>query len=146
LWTLPTKPSKPTRGSTGYATLCTSTASSVASPQQARSTVACGARATLTTRTGPQGEPPGSATRPSPSVATAEQLVGCLDTATVRPFPIKTTRVPVSGCIFKVLLFVFLALLMLEVNYGAYVMNYLQFRCIIRQRMVSDQMLPAAVD
>jgi hypothetical protein len=35
---------------------------------------------------------------------------------------------------------------MLGVNYGAYVMNYLQFGCIIRQRMVSDQMLPAAVD
>jgi hypothetical protein len=34
---------------------------------------------------------------------------------------------------------------MLEVNYGAYVMNYLQFCCVNRQRMVSDQKLSAAV-
>ena len=76
----PTPPSATTQGSTGYAILCTSTVSSVVSPPQARSSVACAARATPTTRTGPPGEPPGSATRPSPSAAIAEQLVwgfGC---------------------------------------------------------------------
>jgi hypothetical protein len=34
--------------------------------------VACVARATLTTRTGRRGGPPGSATRPCPSAATVE--------------------------------------------------------------------------
>jgi len=73
----PTLPFAMTQGSTGYARMCTSTASSVVSPLQARSTVVCEARATHTTRTGPRGGPPGSATRPSPSAATAELI--CLD-------------------------------------------------------------------
>ena len=73
----PTPPFAMTQGSTGYARMCTSTASSVVSPLQARSTVVCEARATHTTRTGPRGGPPGSATRPSPSAATAELI--CLD-------------------------------------------------------------------
>jgi hypothetical protein len=119
----------------------------MASPRQARSFVACTARATPTTRTGPQGEPPGNATRPSPSTCTVEQLVGCLDTINVRPVPSKTTRLVVSFCIFKVLLFVFSALnVRLEINYGSYVMNFLQFDCIIRQRMVTDKMMPAVVN
>jgi hypothetical protein len=119
----------------------------MASPQQARSLVACTAMATLTTRTSPRGEPPGNATRPSPSTCTVEQLVGYLDTINVRPVPSKTTRLVVSCCIFKVLLFVFSALnVSLEVNYGSYVMNFLQFDCIIRQRMVTDKMMSAVVN
>ena len=70
----PTPPSATTQGSTGYAILCTSTVSSVVSPPQARSSVVCVARATLTTRTGHRGGPPGSATRPFPSAATVEHI------------------------------------------------------------------------
>ena len=76
---LPTLPSATTPGSTGCARMCTSTASSVASPRLARSTVACAARATPTTRTGHPGEPPGSATRPSPSAATVELCAWILE-------------------------------------------------------------------
>jgi hypothetical protein len=35
---------------------------------------------------------------------------------------------------------------MLEVYYGAYVVNNLQFACVIRQRMVSDLIPCAGVD
>jgi hypothetical protein len=70
----PTLPSAMIQGSTGYAILCTSTGSSVVSPPQARSSVACVARATLTTRIGRRGGPPGSATRPFPSAATVEHI------------------------------------------------------------------------
>jgi hypothetical protein len=122
----------------------------MASPRQARSFVACTAMATPTTSTGPRGEPPGNTTRPSPSTctdSTVEQLVGCLDTINVRPVPSKTTRLVVSCCISKVLLFVLSVLnVRLEVNYGSYVMNFLQFDCIIRQRMVTDKMMSVVVN
>ena len=144
---LPTKPSKPTQGSTGYATPCTSTVSSVASPPQARSSVACAARATPTTRTGPPGEPPGSATRPSPSAATAEQLVRGFGYCHCRTCPKQNKNSGRVWLHFQILLLVLSALeLMLEVNYGAYVMNYLQFGCVIITQMVSDRKLCAGVD
>jgi hypothetical protein len=75
LWMWLTMPSAMTQGSTGCASLCTSTVSYVVSPLLARSSAACVARVTHTRRTGPQGEPPGSATRPSPSDAIVEQLI-----------------------------------------------------------------------
>jgi hypothetical protein len=70
----PTMPFAMTQGSTGCARMCTSTANSVVSPLQARSTVVSVARALHTTRTGPLGGLPGSATRPSPSAATVELI------------------------------------------------------------------------
>jgi hypothetical protein len=75
LWMWLTMASAMTQGSIGCASLCTSTVSYEVSPLLARSSVACVARVTHTRRTGPQGEPPGSATRPSPSAAIVEQLI-----------------------------------------------------------------------